>query len=33
MNKWRMVLGNLRQVVIKESVERIEWYKKSKEVK
>ena len=33
MNNWRMVLGNLGQVVIKESVERIEWYKKSKESK
>ena len=33
MNNWRMVLANLGQVVIKGSVERIEWYKKSKEVK
>ena len=33
MDNWRMVLANQEQVVRKESVERIEWYKKSKEVK
>ena len=33
MNNWRMVLANLGQVVIKGSIERIEWYKKSEEVK
>ena len=33
MDNWRMVLANLEQVVRKESVEQIEWYKKSKEAK
>ena len=33
MDNWRMVLANLEQVVRKESVDRIEWNKKSKKVK
>ena len=33
MDIWRMGLANLEQVVRKESVERIEWYKQGKVVK
>ena len=33
MNNWKMVLANLGQVVQKENVKWIEWYKKTKEAK
>ena len=33
MNNWKMVLANLGQVVQKENIKRIEWYKKTKEAK
>ena len=31
MDNWGMVFANLKQMVQKESVERIEWYKRNKE--
>ena len=31
MDNWGMVFANLEQMVQKESVERIEWYKRNKE--
>ena len=31
MDNWGMVIANLEQIVQQESIERIEWHKKSKE--
>ena len=33
MENWKMVLAHLEHMVQTKSVERIEWYEKSKEVK